>query len=221
MRKMKEENAPESSAPLRSGLLYSRTRMFVSARKQRKASLAKGARRGEITAMAVDPKADPTFTESPQDKWAIKVDDNRERFESVKCAVVGAVSGSLLSAPIAILSPNRLTAQWEFDHDAVAVMLALAALVYRYAVRKDGNMMLKQGVVSAFVLTRTLSLLKVSTTCTSLPLNCGPPLGYLDWGMIGQGILILFESSIAFGGMAVVLEKGFEAGLLKKFPSSD
>jgi len=39
--------------------------------------------------------------------------------------------------------------------------------------------------------------------------------------MIGQGILILLESSIAFGGMAVVLEKGFEAGLLKKFPSSD
>lgn len=145
-----------------------------------------------------------------------KGDDTLERLESVKCAVVGAISGSLIAAPVALLSPNRLTAQWEFDHDALALSLALGALVYRYAVRTDGNMMLKQGVVSAFVVTRTLSLLKASDTCTALPLNCGAPLGYLDWAMLGQGIFIAVENCFAFAGMAFSLEKGFEKGILKK-----
>jgi len=100
-------------------------------------------------------------------KWATRtsrngdLDDNLERFESIKSAITGAFAGSIAAAPIALLSPNRLTAQWEFDHDALALSLALSALVYRYAVREDPNPMLKQGVVAAFAITRILALLQV------------------------------------------------------------
>mmetsp|Transcript_10586 Transcript_10586/g.17059 ORF Transcript_10586/g.17059 Transcript_10586/m.17059 type:complete len:239 (+) Transcript_10586:121-837(+) len=157
-------------------------------------------------------------------KWATRTtrngdfDENLERFESIKSAVVGAIVGSIASAPIALLSPNRLTAQWEFDHDALALSLALSALVYRYAVREDPNPMLKQGVVGAFAITRILALLQVSNVCTSLPLSCGAPLGIADWNMIGRGLFIAAESFIAFGAVAVALEILFDRGLIKRFP---
>ncbi|GAB5364236.1 hypothetical protein AAMO2058_000952200 [Amorphochlora amoebiformis] len=154
-------------------------------------------------------------------KWEVDIkDENKERLESIKAAVLGAVAGSLVGSPIALLSPNRLTPQWEFDHDALAVSLALSALVYRYAIRQDPNPMLKQGVVGAFAITRILSLIKVSDTCTSLPLACGAPLGFADWQMIGEGLFIALESFSAYGGMAVAMEKAFDSGILRRFPSS-
>eukprot|EP00468_Gymnochlora_sp_CCMP2014_P001510 CAMPEP_0167741656 /NCGR_PEP_ID=MMETSP0110_2-20121227/980_1 /TAXON_ID=629695 /ORGANISM="Gymnochlora sp., Strain CCMP2014" /LENGTH=207 /DNA_ID=CAMNT_0007625737 /DNA_START=66 /DNA_END=689 /DNA_ORIENTATION=+ len=153
-------------------------------------------------------------------KWSVDVqNENAERLESVKAAIVGAVAGSLVAAPIALLSPNRLTPQWEFDHDALAATLALGALVYRYAVREDPNPMLKQGAAGAFAITRTLALLQVSEDCTSLPLTCGAPLGFANWDMILKGSFIALESFAAFGGMAVALEFLFEKDLLRRFPS--
>ena len=55
------------------------------------------------------------------------------------------------------------------------------------AVRQDRNPQLKQGVVGAFVITRALAMLQASDGCTALPLSCGPPLGYFNWGMIATG----------------------------------
>jgi hypothetical protein len=51
---------------------------------------------------------------------------------------------------------------------------ALFAIVYRYTIRKcDGeNPMLNQGVIGAFVVTRTLANIQVTETCSAVPLQC-------------------------------------------------
>ena len=63
-------------------------------------------------------------------------------------------------------------AQWEFDTDMGSLEGALFAIVYRYCIRQDKNDMLNQGVIGAFVLTRTLSRIQVPSYCSSIPLDC-------------------------------------------------
>ena len=100
-----------------------------------------------------------------------------ERTESAKAGAIAAVSGSLCSAPAALLASTAFTPQWEFATDALAVDLLLFGVVYRYAVRSDDNDMLKQGAVGAFALVRTLSSVRVGDQCSALPLNCVPSHG--------------------------------------------
>ena len=106
-----------------------------------------------------------------------------QRVESIKCVVVGALSGGIALAPftalhdIALGGPSELVsnngvAQWEFDTDMGALEAALFAIVYRYCIRQDENTMLNQGVIGAFCVTRTLSRIHVSSYCTAVPLNC-------------------------------------------------
>ena len=148
-----------------------------------------------------------------------------QRIESLKCAVVGAVSGSLcVTLPAAYhnllysdtLSVNGM-AQWEFDTDMGAIEGALFAIVYRYAIRGDDNPMLKQGAVGAFVLVRALSRISTPTSCSALPLSCGAPIGYANWDMINQGLLSGVESAALFGGAALAMEACFETGFIGKF----
>ena len=148
-----------------------------------------------------------------------------QRIESLKCAVLGAVSGSLCVAlPAAYhnllysdtLSVNGL-AQWEFDTDMGAIEGALFAIVYRYAIRGDDNPMLNQGAVGAFVLVRTLSRISTPTSCSALPLSCGAPIGYANWDMINQGLLNGVESVALFGGAALAMELAFDKGYIEKF----
>ena len=144
-------------------------------------------------------------------------DRDQERIQSAKVGVAATLAGAIADAPIALLTQTQaFQPQWEFDHDALALTLALFGVVYRYAVRNDDNPMLKQGVVGAFVLTRALSALTVSPQCTALPLSCGLPLGYLDWKMIAQLTLTSVESAIAFGVAALALEFGFDKGWLRR-----
>ena len=98
--------------------------------------------------------------------------DMMQRLESVKCAVVGAVTGSLAAAPVALIHYASSLPQWEFTTDMAAIQGALFAIVYRYAIREDDNPQLNQGVVGAFVLTRTLANVVVSSDCSALPLQC-------------------------------------------------
>lgn len=99
-----------------------------------------------------------------------------QRIESLKCVVVGAVSGGIALAPFSGLHDVFLggngVAQWEFDTDMGSLEAALFAIVYRYAVRKDDNPMLNMGVVGAFVFCRTLSRIQVPSYCTAVPLDC-------------------------------------------------
>lgn len=112
-----------------------------------------------------------------------KDDDDKfsfaQRIESIKAAVVGALSGGTAVAPFGFIH-NVLfddgssvgMAQFEFDTDMGSLEAALFALVYRYAVREDVNPQLQQGVIGAFVLVRTLSRIHVSSTCAAVPLRC-------------------------------------------------
>lgn len=99
--------------------------------------------------------------------------DFTQRIESVKCAVIGAVSASLSVAPIALIHHVTTSLpQWELTTDMAALQGALFAIVYRYAIRNDDNPMLNQGVLGAFVLVRTLPTIEASPECTALPLQC-------------------------------------------------
>jgi len=162
-------------------------------------------------------------------KWSTAVDEFRERIESGKAAVVGAVVGSVCFAPVDLAfqilldhggGPTSPLAQWEFNTDAAGLCSALFAVVYRYAVREDANPQLKDGCVGAFVLVRTLATVRVPDGCAALPLSCGPPLGYLDWSMLGQIAQGGIESAAAFGATAMAIEILAARGLLGKFPSS-
>jgi hypothetical protein len=109
-----------------------------------------------------------------------------ERAESGKAAVIAALSGSACAAPAALLASTAFTPQWEFATDTLVVQCLLFGVVYRYAVRSDDSEQLKQGAVGAFAVCRTLNCVQVGAQCTAVPLNCGPPLGYLDWDMLVQ-----------------------------------
>ena len=143
-----------------------------------------------------------------------------ERIESGKAGAIAAVSGSLASAPAALLASSAFTPQWEFSTDALAVSLLLFGVVYRYAVRSDDNDQLKQGAVGAFALVRTLSSVRVDGQCTAIPLNCGAPLGYLDWDMLLQLGAYFGESALAFGGAAFAFEVCWSKGWAAKIPAT-
>jgi len=157
----------------------------------------------------------------------VKEDDDKfsfgQRIESVKCGVVGAVSGGVALTPVAFLhnlGADNGVAQWEFDTDMGSLEAALFAIVYRYCVRLDGdsNEMLQMGVVGAFVLVRTLSKIQVSGSCDAIPLSCGAPLGYFDWGMLLQGGWSGLESVALFGAAAFAMEYCFSRQIISKFP---
>lgn len=123
-----------------------------------------------------------------------------DRIESLKYGGTSLVSGIIASLPITIAHGYDLqfSASWEFHEDIFSLMLFLFGLVYRYASRGSSNPHLKLGVVTAFVLTRTLSLIQVPSTCSSIPLNCGPPLHYIDISMVTQGLWYGIESLAAY-----------------------
>mmetsp|Transcript_12104 Transcript_12104/g.24983 ORF Transcript_12104/g.24983 Transcript_12104/m.24983 type:complete len:231 (-) Transcript_12104:302-994(-) len=149
--------------------------------------------------------------------------DMAQRIESLKSVVLGALSGGIALTPIAYLhyvvfSTVPSTAQWEFTTDMSSLEAALFAIVYRYAVRaNDNNPMLNQGVVGAFVVVRTLSNIQVTDTCQSVPLRCGPPLGYFDWNMIQQAAWGGVESAFLFGAASLAMEFAFKQKWISKF----
>eukprot|EP00534_Pseudo-nitzschia_fraudulenta_P009876 CAMPEP_0201169524 /NCGR_PEP_ID=MMETSP0851-20130426/80461_1 /ASSEMBLY_ACC=CAM_ASM_000631 /TAXON_ID=183588 /ORGANISM="Pseudo-nitzschia fraudulenta, Strain WWA7" /LENGTH=244 /DNA_ID=CAMNT_0047451305 /DNA_START=37 /DNA_END=771 /DNA_ORIENTATION=- len=147
-----------------------------------------------------------------------------QRIESLKSVVLGALSGGIAVTPIAYLhyvsfaTGDGSIAQWEFVTDMSSLQAALFAIVYRYAVRaNDNNPMLNQGVVGAFIVVRTLSNIQVTDTCQSIPLRCGPPLGYFDWSMIEQAVWGGVESAALFGAASFAMELAFRQKWISRF----
>mmetsp|Transcript_1303 Transcript_1303/g.2715 ORF Transcript_1303/g.2715 Transcript_1303/m.2715 type:complete len:104 (-) Transcript_1303:38-349(-) len=100
-----------------------------------------------------------------------------------------------------------------------SLMAGLFAIVYRYTIRMDGARdQLKQGVVGAFTLTRALGRVTVPASCSSVPLYCGEPLGYLDWNMLTQIGVNVVESGIMFAATAAAMDVCMNKGWIKKFP---
>jgi hypothetical protein len=146
-----------------------------------------------------------------------------QRIDSGKSLVLGALVGSIAQSPVALLRTAMMAesplAQLEFDTDAAAIAAGLFAIVYRYCIREDENPQLNQGVIGAFCLIRTLSRVQVPSYCTPIPLNCGPPLTYLDWNLLQQIFLSGAESALLFGCTAWALDAAMEKGYISKFPN--
>ena len=148
-------------------------------------------------------------------------DETGEKIESVKAAVFSAIGGSLAVIPYAILKGAILhfNADWEFNCDGLLILTApLFGITYRYAIRRDNNPNLKQGVIGAFVITRAVASLKVADICTSIPLNCGPPFYLFTGDMLATGLEHFFEAGLCFGGAAYLMETLFKSNALSKFP---
>jgi len=144
-------------------------------------------------------------------------DEAAKRAESGKAAVVALLSGSTAALPFLLLDPGAFVSPaWEFQADGLALMLLLFGVVYRYAVRTDSNPMLKQGVVGAFVVTRSWALITPASTCDVLPLSCGAPLGYFNWDMILSGTFNALETGAACAAAAFALELCFTKGLIQR-----
>ena len=145
-----------------------------------------------------------------------------KRAESGKAAAASLFAGTAGGLPFLLLGkaaeipPGFTAAAWELQADGLAVMLLLFGVVYRYAVRTDENPMLKQGVVGAFVVTRSWALIAPPATCSALPLNCGAPLGYFSWDMIAQGAFAAVETGAACAAAAFALELCFNKGWIKR-----
>ena len=116
----------------------------------------------------------------------------------------------------ALEAPLPLSAAWEFNLDMLAASLALFGLVYRYVCRDDGTALLKQGVVGAFVVVRSLAAITPSASCTPVPLVCGPPLIYFDWHMLAQGVTAAVPAAAAFAAAALAIEAAVGAGALSR-----
>jgi hypothetical protein len=145
------------------------------------------------------------------------------RIESFKCVVVGALAGGLALAPASLIHDIALggksVAQWEFDTDAGALEAALFTLCYRYCIRHDKNPQLNDGIKGAFVLTRSLSRMEdLPSYCSSVPVNCGPPLGYFDWYLLWELAVNTTESLLLFTAAASALEYCFDKKYISKFP---
>lgn len=155
-----------------------------------------------------------TTTNTNDNKFGIA-----QRIDSVKSGIVGAVSASVGSALLLAIHDNSLQ-QWEFDVDGAAISGGLFAIVYRYCIRNDiDNPQLAQGVIGAFVITRTLGRFHVPTeACDALPLYCGPPLGYLNWDMILQLAWNGIESLAIFGLAAMAMDRVMKRGFISRFP---
>jgi len=157
---------------------------------------------------------------------AINSDDNKfgmeQRIDSGKSLLLGLIVGSVGQAPVSffhdIIAGSGGLAQWEFDTDSAALEAGLFAVVYRYCIRQDENEQLNQGVIGAFVLVRTLSRLSVPSYCSAVPLNCGAPLGYLDWNLLQQIGWSGAESVLMFGLTALAVDIAISKGYISKFP---
>lgn len=154
----------------------------------------------------------------------------QQRLDSGKSFVVGAVVGSVavtlpnlihqvVLTPLLNLPGDAGLAQFEFDTDAAGLLTGLFAIVYRYGLRQDTtNPQLNQGLIGAFVLTRTLSRITLPSYCTAIVLNCGPPLGYLDWNLLTQLAVNGAESAVMYAATAKAMDVCMERGWISRFP---
>lgn len=144
-----------------------------------------------------------------------------ERFESVKTSALAIIFAVVPEAVTGWLDPERLTPRWEFQLDMLALQVLLFGLVYRYAVREgDENPMLRAGVLAAFVLPRAFFLVEMPAECVTVPLNCGPPLGYFNWSMLAQVVKHAVIGGVVLGSALYGLERAFAVGLIRRFGGS-
>jgi hypothetical protein len=144
-----------------------------------------------------------------------------ERVESLKAALTGAVTATLVGLIIGLVTVSsdawsneeatdfgtwlRYLASWSmlFHLSSVGFSGFLFGVTYRYIVRQDRNVQLKLGAVLAFSLVRSLAQLE-----TALPSS---------YWLIGWSAL---ESLLIFGIAALILDQLMLRGWIKPFDAA-
>jgi hypothetical protein len=146
----------------------------------------------------------------PQEKWAAPdIDDTAERLESGKAAAIGAFTALVVSLPLLLASSAETSTESELvSAGAVTLSGVLAAVVYRYAIRRDGNSHLKGGVLAAFGLTRGLAQ-------ADSFLARSEDIGVVE---LLQAALLTGEAVITFAFVCAAVEAAMRANLVSPFP---
>jgi hypothetical protein len=140
-------------------------------------------------------------------KWSVPVlDEGLERIESVKAGAAGSIAGVVGSiVPVVALGFRYgFNNDWLFHLETGVILYSLFGIVYRYAVRRDTNPSLKQGVVGAFAITQTLSSLSA-------------PDG-INMGLVIIGGVYLLANAFPYASAAYAIESCFAQGLISPFP---
>lgn len=140
----------------------------------------------------------------------------------IRSSLIGFFVGSVAISPITYAHNNFFPAevlanpssQWEFDTLVGGLSGAAFAAVYRYFIKEDKDETVTNGVITAFVIGRTFSRIRVGRYCEGL--YCGAPLGLLDWDMLSQTLLSCAENIALFGATALVMEYFYKSKFISK-----
>ena len=181
------------------------------------AELADAARaRAEILAEtgAAAAAGDPdSLSAAAAAKWGSTVpddvDEDAERLQSAKAALVSAVAGTLLTAPLFLSQSGASSLVALESVGGVFVSCLVFGVTYRYALRDDlGNRQLKGGVVGAFGLARGLGAADVY-------LHGSDAGAVASWA---EAALLAGEAVLTFALAGAALEVAFEKDVIKPFP---
>lgn len=137
------------------------------------------------------------------------VDEDAERSQSAKAALVSAVAGTLLTAPLFLSQSGASSLVALESVGGVFVSCLVFGVTYRYALRDDlGNRQLKGGVVGAFGLARGLGAADVY-------LHGSDAGAVASWA---EAALLAGEAVLTFALAGAALEVAFEKDVIKPFP---
>jgi hypothetical protein len=144
----------------------------------------------------------------------------RERWESLKAGMIGAIAAGLMFGLLTLLEtqllaldlPIRLSEFHRAWGVPLLISLAIAmlagflfAVTYRYVIRQDQNFHLGSGAVMAFGLVRGLAQMDVGVQVQFAPVTL---------------VIMVLESVLLFAGLRLVLDRAITQGWLKPFSHS-
>lgn len=139
------------------------------------------------------------------------IDEDSERLESVKAAVVSSIVGVLASLPISFYEVHSLP-QLFVQSSIVFISSALFGVMFRYAIRRDlDNIQLKTGAAAAFAFVRGLAMLE-----------SGKPFELSTDALISLALdaaVSVVENIFIFLPAAVALDYCFKMRFLSPFPT--
>ncbi|XP_002980458.2 uncharacterized protein LOC9647718 isoform X1 [Selaginella moellendorffii] len=142
-------------------------------------------------------------------KWETSdVDEDVERMESGRAALVSAVAGTLASLPLALI--GREVTGLVISEALVLVTCAVFGVTYRYIVRRDlGNIQLKSGAAAGFALVRVLGQLESTQVLPG------------SWTALEYQAVALFvgQSVVMFLAAALALDLCMKLEVIQPFPS--
>ena len=164
--------------------------------------------------------------EKEEEEWKSKY-GILQRVASWQSAIVGAAVGLTAAAPLIAIHylfvdhSYQSLGQWEWDTVTAALMGAAYSTVFRYSMRQDvQDSKLSFNVFAAFVVVRSLGRVTIPYECSALPLQCGEPIGYMNWSMMNDLGINMLESVALFGVVGLVMESLLKQKWIRQFPGN-